>query len=152
MDCKEMSEHLMDAAAGLPPAPQVATHLRSCAACSRMLDEMRRTVALLDEWQAPEPSPYFDVRLRARLREEAARPRGGLEWFRRPALAAALAVLLVIGGTLYTTGRHPQTPRPTAGSAVQDLQELDRNQQLFSDFDLLDELGGGNNNAQTVNP
>ena len=27
-------------------------------------------MALLDEWQAPEPSPYFDVRLNARLREE----------------------------------------------------------------------------------
>ena len=29
-------------------------------------------MALLDEWQVPEPSPYFDVRLHARLREEAA--------------------------------------------------------------------------------
>ena len=35
-------------------------------------------MALLDEWQAPEPSPYFDVRLQARLREEMAKPARGL--------------------------------------------------------------------------
>jgi hypothetical protein len=28
------------------------------------LDEMQKTMALLDEWQVPEPS-YFDVRLQA---------------------------------------------------------------------------------------
>ena len=36
-----------------------------------------------------EPSPYFDVRLQARLREEMAKPQAGwLHWFRRPVLAA----------------------------------------------------------------
>ena len=33
---------------------------------------MRATMALLDTWKAPEPSPYFMTRLGARLREERA--------------------------------------------------------------------------------
>ena len=34
---------------------------------------MNKTMALLDEWKAPEDtSPYFMTRLKARMREEAA--------------------------------------------------------------------------------
>ena len=71
-------------------------------ACAGKLEEFRKTMALLDEWQAPEPSPYFDVRLQARLREEMAKPQAGwLAWFRRPVLAAALTVLMAIGVGLF---------------------------------------------------
>jgi len=34
------------------------------------LTEMRRFMALLDEWSAPEMSRHFDARLKARLRAE----------------------------------------------------------------------------------
>ena len=65
---------------------------------------MRATMALLDEWQTPEPSPYFDMRLQARLREEMAKPQAGwLQWFRRPVLAAALTVLMGVGVGLFVT-------------------------------------------------
>ena len=68
------------------------------------LKAMRATMALLDEWQAPEPSPYFDMRLQARLREEMAKPQAGwLQWFRRPVLAAALTVLMGVGVGLFVT-------------------------------------------------
>ena len=61
-------------------------------------------MAVLDEWQVPEPSPYFDMRLQARLREEMAKPRARwFDWFRRPVLAAALTVLLGIGVGVFFT-------------------------------------------------
>src|SRR5258708_15397994 len=94
MKCTEIRELLPDLAAGLTAAavPEVNQHLRSCADCTGMLEEFRRTMALLDEWQAPEPSSYFDVRLRARLREEAAKqPARWRAWARRPAMAVSFA-------------------------------------------------------------
>jgi hypothetical protein len=40
-------------------------------------------MALLDTWEAPEPSPYFLTRLDARMREEReAAPAGWLGWRR----------------------------------------------------------------------
>jgi hypothetical protein len=55
--------------------PEVAIHLAACADCGTELNELRATFALLDEYTAPEPSPYFDSRLHARLREaQAAEP------------------------------------------------------------------------------
>jgi len=97
----------------------------------------------------PEPSPYFDVRLHARLREEAARqPSGWWQWIRKPALAVSLAVLMVMSVTLFRTDagwNHSMSDGPTAmmaepGTAVGDLQALDRNHELYSDFELLDDL------------
>ena len=154
MKCEEMGERLMDLATGVPPDERLQAHLRTCTACSEHLNQMKQTMALLDRWQAPEPSPYFDVRLQARLREEANRSQQGLlQWFRRPALAAAMAALLVIGGTLYTTGHYAQTnlTQVQPGAAVQDLQALEKNHDLYADFDLLDDMGG-NDRAQAMNP
>jgi hypothetical protein len=155
MNCEEIRERMLDVAAGVIPATVEDTqHLATCGECSSNLEDLRRTMSLLDEWQAPAPSAYFDVRLEARLREEMAQPQvGWLQWFRRPALAAALTVVVAVGlglfiqqgGGIYNSGPS----RPIAdnnfgvvepGSAVSDLQALEKNHELYADFELLDDL------------
>jgi hypothetical protein len=151
MTCKDVCELMPDVAAGLYPASsQVESHLSGCGTCAAKFREMQQTMALLDEWQAPEPSPYFDVRLQARLREEMARPQAGwLQWMRKPALALALTLLMAFGATFvsyqYRGGRSPLAStsfvnRPEPGTAVSDLQSLDKNHDLYADFDLLDDV------------
>src|SRR5258708_25524347 len=105
MKCEDIREMMPDVASGLREiTPEIGGHLAGCGACAGKLEEFRQTMALLDEWQAPERSPYFDVRLQARRREEIAKPQAGwLGWFRRPALAAALTVLMAIGVGLFLT-------------------------------------------------
>jgi anti-sigma factor RsiW len=162
-NCNEARELMPDLAAGLTAAtPEVEAHLGSCPECAGKLEAFRQTMSLLDEWQAPEPSPYFDVRLRARLREESAKqPSGWLQWLRKPALAASFALLMVVSVTLVrmnnvrmNTGSRDDrgnvatvpvasvAPLASAepGTAVGDLQALEKNQSLYSDFDVLDDL------------
>jgi hypothetical protein len=139
-----------DLAAGLGViTPEVKEHVNGCPECAGKLQDFRRTMALLDEWQAPEPSPYFDVRLKARLREEAAAPAHGWRyWLRRPALAVSLALAMVVGVTLIQRGGlQPREPKvgvvdsvPVPGTAVEDLKALDKNHDIYADFDLLDDL------------
>jgi len=152
MKCEEIHEMMPDLASGsMGMTSEIGGHLAGCGACAGKLEEFRQTMALLDEWQAPEPSPYFDVRLQARLREEMAKPQANWPaWFRRPVLAAALTVLMAAGvglfltkgGGIYNPGGdtvavvEPQGP----GTAVSDLQALEKNHDLYSDFDLLDDL------------
>ena len=150
MKCNEIREMLPDLAAGLTAAgSDVNTHLRSCAGCAATFDELRKTMALLDEWQAPEPSPYFDTRVQARLREEAEKQRspGWFAWLRRPALAVSLGVILVGGVSAYWVEQYRRPAAPVVvGSAVGDLQVLDNNHDMLSDSDpdsaasLLDDL------------
>ena len=150
--CKEIRERMPEVTAGFGEFTADETkHFESCAGCAGELTSMRATMALLDEWQTPEPSAYFDVRLQARLREEMAQPPAGwMQWFRRPVLAAALTVLMGVGVGMFFVrgGLYPgdadtdavNVAPPEPGSAVSDLEALDSNHEMYSDFDLLDDL------------
>jgi predicted anti-sigma-YlaC factor YlaD len=159
MNCNQIRELLPNLAAGMDastPEPEVEKHIASCADCAAHLRDLQKTMALLDEWQAPEPSPYFDTRLQARLREEMARPATGwlnwLNWLRRPAWAMSLAAVifagaLLVGSKSYISQTETIATKPPSlglpvqpGTAVGDLQALERNDELYADFDVLDEL------------
>src|SRR5258705_9969192 len=154
MKCNETRELMPDLAAGLTAAtPEVKAHLDSCAECAGKLEAFRQTMSLLDEWQAPEPSAYFGVRLNARLREESEKHPAArwLRWLRTPVLAGSFALLMVVSVTLVrmNSGKGPGTTPASQvvvaeepGTAVGDFQALDKNQNLYSDFDVLDDLAG----------
>src|SRR6266478_1643488 len=149
-NCDDTRELMPDLAAGLTAAtPEVKAHLDSCAECAGKLEAFRQTMSLLDAWQAPAPYPYFDVSLRARLSEELQKQASGfLQWFLRPALAISFAFLMVVSVTLvrFTGSGSKHGPQQIAsvpaepGTAVGDLQALDKNHDLYSDFDVLDDL------------
>ena len=137
MRCEEFKqEWMLEAMAG--GTGKAVEHTKECAACAEELAEMQKTLALLDEWEAPEPSPYFDTRLHARLREEAANPAGlRAKWLRLvrvPALAGALGAAAFAGFTAY----HRQAI-PAHECAVNDLQSFDKNYDLLKDLDQLDD-------------
>ena len=156
MNCNQIRELLPDitTSAGMRAAtPEVQEHITSCDACAAHLADLQKTMALLDEWQAPEPSPYFDTRLQARLREEMARPQAAwFGWLRRPAWAMSLAAVifagaLVVGNKSYISQTEAIATKPPSlglpvqpGTAVGDLQALERNDELYADFDVLDDL------------
>jgi len=71
MTCPEMKKHLADRVFESRPLPDEARkHIAECAGCAAELASMESTWKLLDEWQAPEPSGFFDAKLYARLRTE----------------------------------------------------------------------------------
>lgn len=156
MKCHQIRELLPDLAAGIEAStPEVQKHIASCHDCAAHLRDLQKTMALLDEWQAPEPSPYFDTRLQARLREEMAHPQAAwFGWLRRPAWAMSLAAVMFagalaigVGGKSYIYEAEGIPTRPPSlglpvepGTAVGDLQALERNDELYADFDVLDEL------------
>ena len=125
MKCNETREVMPDLAAGLTAVtPEVKAHLDSCAECAGKLEAFRQTMSLLDEWQAPEPSPYFDVRVRARLREESTKQTAGwMHWLRKPVLAASFALVMVVGVSLVRMnsgerGTSTATPLVAVGPQV----------------------------------
>jgi len=151
MNCKTCLDAfpnlLFDPAA--PGNAAVRAHIAACAPCARDLASLQDTLSLLDSWQAPALSPYFDQKLAVRLREAQSGPPAG--WFERlrtrlrfntgrhlrPALAGALALVLVVGGGSFgiTTFQHPRLV--VASAAVNDLQLLDKNEQSLQQVDQL---------------
>lgn len=158
MSCNELRDQLVDVACGTEASAEVSKHVENCGACATTLNELRKTMALLDEWQAPEPSPYFDVRLQARLREEQQKAHASwLDWFRKPVLGAAAALLLAAAVGLMQTHDAGNKPGPSspaqymAGTASGDLQFLDKNADLVQDFDALDALDTTVDNGPATN-
>jgi hypothetical protein len=132
-------------------ATQVAEHLADCAACRAGLEQMRATFALMDSWEAPEPSAFFDGRLHARLRQAQAEQPEGL-WSRvrsfflyssrrrlRPVLAGALALMVIAGseGGFMGLHGHHRTAAMKISPAVKDLKILDTNAQALQQMDQL---------------
>jgi predicted anti-sigma-YlaC factor YlaD len=154
MNCNEVREHMLDLLVTEPGPGELRDHVKACAACAAEVTSMRRTMSMLDEWQSPaDTSPYFFTRLRARVREEQAQPAGWLQWFRKPVLAVGLMVLMVASISFFTGGGSvtDNVNRSAAlkpGTAVGDLQYLDRNNDLLVDFELLDDLDGAPSTAQ----
>src|SRR5215470_17452079 len=148
MNCNEVRENLIELLAPESPLaghqadPGVTAHVRTCGACAQELESLRKTMALLDEWEAPEPSPYFLTRLRAHVREErqkAPANSGVFGWLRRPAMAVSLAAVLLAGGlVLKITIELP----PQDSGAVADVEALDRNHDVLTKTDLIDEMTG----------
>ena len=157
MSCNELRDQLVDVACGTEPSTEVSKHVESCAACATTLAELRKTMALLDEWQAPEPTPYFDVRLQARLREEQQKAHASwLDWFRKPVLGAAAALLIAAAVGLMQTHDAGSVPQPQpaqflAGTPSGDLQFLDKNSDVLQDFDVLDALDGTTDTGPAAN-
>jgi hypothetical protein len=151
---RKLADMLLDP--GAAPA-KVTAHVAECDRCREELEDLRATMALLDTWESPEPSPYFMTRLNARLDEERqAQPVGWLERLRarlaygpqmhvRPLAAMALTVMVLLGGGTYLGVTNWDQPAAAPGQAavVNDLQLLDNNAQLL---DQLEALSSNDNN------
>ena len=88
----------------------------------------------LREEQALAPAGWFE-RLKTRLLFNTGRQF-------RPAMAGALALVLVVGGGTFANVSGFLQPKPGISAAVQDLQILDKNDQALQTMDqLLQDVG-----------
>jgi hypothetical protein len=146
MNCKEVRENLIVLLAEGRTDPAVTAHVRECSNCTQEMESFRKTMALLEEWEAPEPSPYFLTRLRAHVKEEkekAPARSGVFAWLRRPAMAVSMAAVLAAGALIYRFS-FPGEPRlPEPGTPVADVEALERNHEVLVNTDLIDEMTGG---------
>jgi len=160
MDCKQSKKFIEELALSGGTAasqPEFAAHLGQCPECLAQWEGMQRTLSLLDQWQAPEPSPFFGTRLQARLqeirREEAAagwRFRWPLSRLRTAMVAGALCLAVAAGIFVeqqQDTPDHTVSVTAPKGTAVNDLQMLEKNQDVYSSYDLLDDIGGGSHHS-----
>lgn len=158
MTCRKSSEYLADMFFDPESvADSVKSHVAGCHDCSAELASMGATMNVLNEWKAPEVSPFFSAKMSARIRAESnAAPAGFFEKLRsrllfnsnmqmRPVAVTALTVVIAIGGASYAGyfgfehQNRGQSANVTQSAAVKDLQSLDRNEQVFQQLNSLDQ-------------
>jgi hypothetical protein len=102
------------------------SHVRSCAACQRQLEDLRATMAAVSEVPVPEPSPLYWDHFSARVRDAVAKERVGNQagferwsWLRAKTLwlAAASVAVLAVAVTLRVD-REPASTSSIGSTTV----------------------------------
>ncbi|MFC6646748.1 anti-sigma factor family protein [Granulicella cerasi] len=129
--------------------PEFEAHMAQCAECGQEWADLLATMAMMNEWTAPEPTPYFDTRLHARLREAVeAKPESFMERVRswmmfsagrsfRPMAAGALAVVMVLCGGGVALELYSNQAQPSSSATVNDLKIIDNNATALQQMDQL---------------
>ena len=118
---------------------EMEKHLSACGACQLRVTEFRAVSGFLDELPEIEPSPAFDVRVRARVAAEPVK-QGWWAWF-TPSPRVAFAASLLLLATVWI-GSRPTDRTLTAAEEAQINQDLPvlENYDVLSDFGALTEL------------
>jgi hypothetical protein len=94
--------------------PELRQHLAECAECTAAMEQLSRTLALIDEETLPQRDATYGAAMWQRVRWQLPAQRRERPWW---LFAAAAVVLLVVG---YLAGRetHPAVPSAPAVAAI----------------------------------
>lgn len=146
MSCERMESRILAYVDGrLKDSERVDAekHFALCAACRVRMNEFRSVNELLGELPMIEPSPAFDVRVRARVAAEPVR-QSWWAWTRpSPRIAFAATALLLailwIGYRQEPVVQLPMSPEEADAAMMQDISVLEDHDAL-SNFEPLKEL------------
>jgi len=108
------------------------------------VEEFRGVWTLLEETPAPEPSAWFDARLRQRI---AAEPPPAwwtrlAAWLPQPRLALASLLLIAVGFWAASVPR-PNLPVPAAMNEQEEFRMI-KNMQVLENYEVLKDLDAVN--------
>jgi anti-sigma factor RsiW len=124
---------------------EMEKHVAACGACQLRVNEFRAVASLLDEVPQIEPSPAFDVRVRARVAAEPVK-QGWWAWF-TPSPRVAFAASLLLLATVWI-GSRPTDRTLTAADEAQINQDL----PVLENYDVLSDFGALTDLPQPVQP
>ena len=148
MSCERMENRIlayMDGRLNENERAEVQKHLDACPACRVRATEFSSVSDLLDELPVIEPSPAFDVRVRARIAAEPIRQSWWASWgWLRPSPRIAFAASMLLLATVFVSYRTdnvvaPITPDQADAAMMQDLSVMEDHDTL-SNFEPLKEL------------
>jgi len=114
---------------------EMEKHLAGCAACALRVNEFRAVSGLLDELPVIEPSPAFDVRVRALVAAEPAK-QSWWAWF-TPSPRVALAASMLLLATVWL-GSRPGDPASAVNGTPSNVTVIEsQDLPVLENFDVL---------------
>ncbi|SRR5579871_41409 len=146
MNCSQIETLMLDYAAGrLAPGDRASAegHFAVCEGCRRRAEGFRAVSAVLEDWETPEISPWFNARLRARIAEEESFEwnwKRAFAWLAQPAAVAAFAAVVAVGSLAVWTSRpdvNVVAPKQAISNPARPNPKVDELMPVVEDFDML---------------
>jgi anti-sigma factor RsiW len=146
MSCVKMESRIlayMDGRLKDSERAEMEKHLAACGVCRLRANEFRSVSDLLGELPMVEPTPAFDVRVRARVAAEPVK-QGRWAWMRpSPRITFAASMLLLamlwIGYRKEAVAPLPISPEEASAGLMQDISVMEDHDTL-ANFEPLKEL------------
>jgi anti-sigma factor RsiW len=148
MSCKRMENKILayvDGRLKESERLEMDKHLAACGTCQLRVNEFRAVTSLLDEVPQIEPSPAFDVRVRARVAAEPVK-QGWWAWF-TPSPRVAFAASLLLLATVWVGSRPADHPLTAADEA-----QINQDLPVLENFDVISDFGALTDLPQPVQP
>jgi anti-sigma factor RsiW len=149
MSCERMESRILayvDGRLSESDRAEVQKHLDACPACHVRATEFSSVSDLLDELPVIEPSPAFDVRVRARIAAEPVKQSWWASWgWLRPSPRITFAASMLLLATVFVSYRPGDnnapliSPDQADAEMMQDLSVMEDHDTL-SNFEPLKEL------------
>jgi anti-sigma factor RsiW len=148
MSCERMESRILayvDGRLNESECAEVQKHLDACPACRVRATEFSSVSDLLDELPVIEPSPAFDMRVRARIAAEPVQQSWWASWgWLRPSPRIAFAASMLLLATVFVSYRTDNIapPIPVDQADVEMMQDLSvmEDHDTLSNFEPLKEL------------
>lgn len=142
MNCKETEKRIWDYIEGKLPEDEqraIAGHMEHCASCAALEKGLRGSLQLIDNSRVQEQDPYFYARLEARMQNKAIPQKRGIAYAFRYAMAASVALIAIVGGSLLGSYSAVQLNNIKQGNTLmQDdlsIDLADNSFDLIKDFE-----------------
>jgi hypothetical protein len=153
-DCKKIQNELsayLDEMVSSKQAWEIGEHLKTCAVCSEVADQLEKTTKLLATLPQRDLSPNFEAALAQRLAEQALTPKKASVWQQffalprvKPLFATGIAALAVIPIAIVTLRARPAiVPPESIGVAkASALEEATEEHQSASSDEAFGDASG----------
>lgn len=140
MKCKDIEKLMQEALAGEIAAADseiLDRHMADCASCASEYNSLLKTVQIVSNRTAPDPTAQEWRRLRAGIRQATAPVKQPYLWRRTLVPALALTAIIVGLALFVFNDRHRQTPSANVESNLVN-ERLMIKEQLIFELDLED--------------
>ncbi len=144
MDCKIIENNIweyIEASLDDRQQKQFAEHIKHCSACAALEKGIRSSLILIDDSKKKEIDPFFYSRLEARMEKAPQTSISRMPYSLRYAMAASVAFIAIIGGSLFGSFSAEQINNGFAKSSTMEqtddfgLEIADNSFDLINDFE-----------------
>lgn len=136
IDCPHVQACLAEEGVAAATREEIKRHIEGCAACSQVLDDLRRLEAALDELPTEDASDALVAKTLAAVRQDQAKPKA---WPWQRSLATGLAASVVIAAAVGLTMRVYQPNQQLAMVAKDEVSRAENSESVMEQVAVIPE-------------